>query len=129
MSNLQQTAQRLREQEAALQGSYQELAGAASRDMERNLIAQTAKFQHLQLVSLDLLLEGVPDQFLGLGRVLADDVNLREGPGARYPLVGQLRAGDFVVIRAHEGLWVEIQVPKGPSGFVFKDYVSQETTA
>lgn len=129
MSSLQSTAQRLREQEAALQGLYQEMAETASRDMERSLISQAMKFQHLQLVSLDLLFEGVPEQFRGLGRVLADDVNLREGPGARFPLVGKLRTGEFVVIRGQEGLWVEVQVPKGPSGFLFKDYVAQETTA
>lgn len=127
MARLQDVASRLREQENALVDVYKELGESAEREVEKRLAAQIGGFQRLQVASLGLLAEGVPEQFHGLGRVIGDDVNLREGPGGRYPLLGQLNAGELVVILGFSGYWVQVAVPNGPTGYLFKDYVQQET--
>ncbi|MCI0519705.1 MAG: SH3 domain-containing protein [Chloroflexi bacterium] len=47
-----------------------------------------------------------------------DQVNLRSGPGAEYPIVGVLIAGSEVpgLGRSAGGLWVQIVYPGGPGG-------------
>lgn len=127
MAGLFETAGRLREQEEQIAEGYKELHRAAVRDVEKRLAEQIANFQRLQVLSLDLLAEGVPEQFLGFGRITGEDVNLREGPGGRYPLVGKLDKGDVVIVQGVDGYWVQVQVPRGRSGYVFKDYIQQES--
>ena len=47
-----------------------------------------------------------------------DQVNVRGGPGAEYPLVGVLIAGQQVPAmgRSAGGLWIQIAYPGGPGG-------------
>lgn len=127
MSNLHDLAGHLRSREAGLVEEYKALVENTSFDAEKKLASQLADFQRFQTIGLELLAEGVPDQFFGFGRITSDDVNLREGPGARYDLVSKLSQGELVIIRGFSSLWVEVQVPRGPSGYVFKDYLQQET--
>lgn len=127
VSGLRDVAARLREQEGGLAGGYEELEGAADREVERSLAGQVARYQRLQLMSLELLADGVPEPFMGFGLVNGEEVNLREGPGGRFPLVGRLARGEMVILKGYNGYWVQVQVPKGRSGYVFKDYVQQET--
>lgn len=129
MGRLRELASRLRELESALLDGYREIGESAEREVEKRLAAQIGNFQRLQVVSLELMAEGVPEQFHGLGRITSDDVNLREGPGGKYPLLGSLSQGDLVIILGFSGYWVQVSVPHGPTGFVFKDYVQQETVA
>lgn len=128
MSNLREAAMRLREQEEALAADYRLLENAAARDVERRVVGQILNFQRLQLASLALLADGVPEPFMGFGHIVADDVNMREGPGGRYQAVDRLAKGTMVVIQGYSGYWVQVVVPGGRGGFVFKDYVQQEMT-
>lgn len=128
MANVQEVAARLRQEEGELWERYRELEEGAGRDVEKRVAAQVVNFQRLQMATLEILARGVPDQFLGLGRVDADDVNLREGPGGRYPLLAKLNRGDMVVVLGYSGYWTQVSVPGGQTGYVFKDYVQQETT-
>ncbi len=127
MASLYETASRLKEREESLTEDYRALPQAALRDVEKKLAEQIANFQRLQVMSLDLLAEGVPEQFLGFGRVTGEDVNLREGPGGRYPLIGKLDRGEMVIVQGYDGFWVQVQVPRGRSGYIFKDYLQQES--
>ncbi len=128
MANLQEVAGKLRQEEGARWERYRELEEGAGRDVEKRVAAQVLNFQRLQMATLDILAQGVPDQFLGLGRVDADDVNLRQGPGGRYPLLAKLNRGDMVVVLGYSGYWTQVSVPGGQTGYVFKDYLQQETT-
>lgn len=127
MARVREVASRLREQENALSDGYKDLRESADREVEKRLAGKIGDFQRLQVASLELLAEGVNEQFQGLGRVVGDDVNLREGPGGKYPLLARLAVGELVVILGFNGHWVQVAVPRGPSGYVFKDYVQQET--
>lgn len=127
MARMRDLAGRLREQENALSGGYAELQDSAEREVEKRLASKIGELQRLQVASLDLLAEGVNDQFQGLGRVTGEDINLREGPGGKYPLLARLAGGELVVILGFNGHWVQVAIPRGPSGYVFKDYVQQET--
>ncbi len=129
MSNLREVASGLRSQEEALADGYRALEEAAGREVERKVVAQIVNFQRLQLASLALLAGGLPEPFLGFGHITADDVNMREGPGGRYQVVGKLARGDMVIIQGYAGYWVQVLVPGGQGGFVFKDYVQQEMSA
>lgn len=129
MSNLREVASGLRSQEEALAEGYRALQEAAGREVERKVVAQIVNFQRLQLASLALLADGLPEPFLGFGHVTADDVNMREGPGGRYQVVGKLSRGEMVIIQGYAGYWVQVLVPGGQGGFVFKDYVHQEMSA
>lgn len=127
MSRLREVANRLREQEGMLRDGYDELVNEAEREVEQRVAVQLQSFQRLQVASLELLADGIPDQFIGLGRIIDDNVNLREGPGGRYPLQATLNRGDLVVVMGYSGYWAHVAVPHGPTGYVFKDYVQQET--
>jgi hypothetical protein len=56
-----------------------------------------------------------------------DQINVRGGPGAEYPLVGVLIAGQQIPAlgRSAGGLWVEIAYPGAPDGvaWVYSPYV------
>lgn len=129
MGRLQELAGRLREREGELWEGYRELEEGTGSEVERRVAAQLVNFQRLQMATLEILAAGVPEEFLGLGRIVAEDVNLREGPGGRYPLVRKLARGELVMILGYSGYWTHVSVPRGPSGYVFKDYVQQETSA
>ncbi len=129
MGRVQELAARLREREGELWGGYRELEEGAGSDVERRVAAQLVNFQRLQMATLEILADGVPEEFLGLGRIVADDVNLREGPGGRHLLVRKLTRGDLVMILGYSGYWTQVRLLRGPTGYVFKDYVQQETTA
>ncbi|MBX6378528.1 MAG: SH3 domain-containing protein [Clostridia bacterium] len=121
-------AERLRSREEELSAEYQELARLPGSPGEERLIRQLLNFQRFQVMTLELLCEGVPERFIGFGQVSEDDVNLREGPGGGYPVVERLKRGQPLVLLSTHGYWVEVQVPRGRSGYVFKDYVQQEAS-
>lgn len=127
MADLKELASSLCASEQGLGEAYRSLYDSAVGEAEKKLAKQLADFQRFQVLGLEMLCEGVPDQFLGFGRITADDVNLREGPGSRYALIDKISEGELVIIQGFNGLWVQVQVPRGKRGYVFKDYVLQET--
>ena len=128
MADVKELAGRLREEEERLLELYEEVSGAAVGDVDGRIAKQIAEYQKLQLKCLELLAGELPERFMGFGRVVNDSVNLREGPGGSYSLVQKLDRGEAVIIQEYAGYWVRVQVPGGPSGFTFKDYIQQEAS-
>jgi hypothetical protein len=58
-------------------------------------------------------------------------LNIRSGPGVSYPVLGTLAANASNVMRTGSssvgdgGLWVEIQLPAGGTGWAFADYLTE----
>lgn len=126
MSDLKALADQLRAHESELMPTYEELARAAEAPAEVKIVHQLRAYQRLQLLSLELLGDRVPERFLGFGRVTASDVNIRSAPNGQAGLVGKAQQGDQVIICSYQGYWVEVQVMHGPSGYIFRDYVQEE---
>ncbi|MDI3317935.1 MAG: SH3 domain-containing protein [Bacillota bacterium] len=126
MGDLKAMADQIRAHESELVPHYEELARAAQTPAEIKIVHQLKSYQRLQLLSLELLGDRVPERFLGFGRVSADDVNIRSAPNGQSSLVGKVRQGDQVIICSYQGYWVEVQVMHGPSGYIFRDYVQEE---
>lgn len=127
MATLRQLAERIREREQELAPLYEELAKSAGGETAVRLVQQVSRYQRFQLLSLDLLAGELPQRFAGFGTIVSDEVNLREGPGGNYGLAGHLRQGDQVIVTGQQGYWVEVQVPRGKAGYIFKDYVAIES--
>ena len=127
MADLQELARSIKEKEAALAEDYRLLSKLGNSEVAKKLIESVLQHQKLQVLSLDLLSEELPQKFLDFGQITADDVNLRQGPGGSHPLVGSLAKGDEVIIQEVQRFWVKVSVPHGPEGWVFSDYVRSET--
>ena len=63
--------------------------------------------------------------------VQTDTLNIREGPGTSYPVIGRLMNGDAITItgRLDDGSWYQIQVTERGSGWVSSALVKPATSA
>lgn len=52
--------------------------------------------------------------------VRTESVNVREGPGTRYPVVGELTRGETVEVLDERGEWTNVRAPGGLEGWVFR---------
>ena len=57
------------------------------------------------------------------GTVTASVLNLRQGAGTSFALVGQLRQGDSVTLLDERGDWLQVQIAAGVTGWVAAKYV------
>lgn len=57
---------------------------------------------------------------LGAGGYL----NLRQGPGTNYPIVGKVNSGDYLSVITRKGDWYKIQTKNGDDAYVSKNYVT-----
>ncbi|WP_176556358.1 SH3 domain-containing protein [Rubellimicrobium rubrum] len=51
-------------------------------------------------------------------RVTADRVNVRQGPGVDFGVIGQVDAGDMAAILEEDGGWVRVRTPNGAEGWM-----------
>ena len=60
------------------------------------------------------------------GRVIADVLNLRSGPGLEYGVVGHLQKGDTLEVKARleAGDWVKVSTVMGLEGWVAVEHVA-----
>ena len=65
--------------------------------------------------------------FSATGKVTADVLNVRSGPGTSYSRIGQLTNGQTVTIVSSSNGWYKIKYGDGV-GYVSKDYVSTSTS-
>ncbi|MDI3269509.1 MAG: SH3 domain-containing protein [Bacillota bacterium] len=126
MAQVRDLAAALRQEEEPLLRRYEELASAAGTTIERELVQHLMESQEFQLAFLELLLHPLPDTFHCFAKISDEDVKLRDGPGAGHGVVGVLRYGTPCLWIDAVGLWVQVQLPSGSRGYVFKDYVTCE---
>ncbi len=115
----------LKRQEKELVPVYGELARTYGEGTAGEVARLLLRYQEFQLLALDLL-SSPPQSFAGFGVITSDEVNLRAGPGGRYPLEGRLSRGQTVVVQGEEGYWVRVWLPGGKEGYVFRDYLRRE---
>lgn len=65
----------------------------------------------------------VKGEFIQSGRVKADKVNIRSGPGVSYRSVGTLRGGTEVQVRETRGEWMSIVPPGSISLWIKKEFL------
>lgn len=53
-----------------------------------------------------------------------DYLNLRQGPGTNYPIVGKVNSGDYLSVITRSGDWYKIQTKNGDDAYVSKNYVT-----
>ncbi|WP_233416872.1 SH3 domain-containing protein [Halovulum marinum] len=64
-----------------------------------------------------------PQDLLEKGRVTAQAVNLRAGPGTRFAVVGRGNSGQELLVTGEtDGVWVQILTPDGDEGWVHGRY-------
>lgn len=117
--------QELKKREAEMVAAYEELARLYGEGTAGEVARLLLRYQEFQLLALDLL-SSPPQSFAGFGVIVSDEVNLRAGPGGRYPLEGRLSRGQTVAIQGEEGYWVRVWLPGGREGYVFRDYLRRE---
>jgi hypothetical protein len=61
----------------------------------------------------------------GSVRVVEAAVNLRNGAGLTYPVVGKARIGQILQILAEEGSWYRVRTEQGAVGWVSKELVAR----
>ena len=62
----------------------------------------------------------IPAPALRITEVVWTSVNLREGPGMRYGIVGNVKKGTSVAILEDKGEWLHIQLEDGKEAWIFK---------
>ncbi len=65
----------------------------------------------------------VHSSYVQADTVRADHLNLRDGPGENYGILGQLNAGDKVKVRARKGNWIQVEAPAQAQAFVARNYL------
>jgi hypothetical protein len=61
----------------------------------------------------------------GVVRVVETAVNLRDGAGLTYPIIGKARVGQILQILAEEGAWYRVRTEQGAVGWVSKEVVTR----
>lgn len=61
-----------------------------------------------------------PGAATGTATVTAERANVREGPGPRFPILGQLKQGEAVQVLDERGEWTNVRSPGGLEGWVFR---------
>lgn len=51
-------------------------------------------------------------------------LNLRQGPGTNYTIVGKVNSGDYLSVITRKGDWYKIQTKNGDDAYVSKNYVT-----
>jgi endonuclease YncB( thermonuclease family) len=64
-----------------------------------------------------------PNQQGPRGTVTASVLNLRQGAGASFAVIGQLRQGESVTLLDERGDWLQVQTAAGVTGWVAAKYV------
>lgn len=124
MSELNELASELHEQEQEMLGKYERILNAAVGSTEKQLAQEILKAQHFQLSTLELIEKDlVPQKFLSFGTITSDDVNVRSGPSARQEKIRVLQQNVRVIVMEVEGNWAHVQMADGETGWIFKDYV------
>ncbi len=52
-------------------------------------------------------------------------LNMRNGPGTRYDVERRLSPGDRVEVQQTQGVWYEVRLPSGATGWVSGDYLER----
>lgn len=64
-----------------------------------------------------------------LGKVTAQDVNIRSGPHTNFEILGKLKKDRAVVVIGKQDAWLKIKLPKSFSLFVSSKFVQVEPSA
>lgn len=67
----------------------------------------------------------LPGTLAPTATVRAEGANLREGPGARFPVLGRLKRGEAVQLLDERGEWSNVRAPDGTEGWVFRDLLTE----
>jgi len=119
--------QKLLDTEEPLLQWYERLVRSAVGKGEKELTRRMLQSQRFQISTLKVLVEGkIPDKFLYFGVITHGEVNVRESAAARSRSLALADPGTPVIAKETSGNWVNIQLPDGASGWVFKDYVRRE---
>ncbi|MGG1572281.1 SH3 domain-containing protein [Fictibacillus sp. NRS-1165] len=65
-----------------------------------------------------------PQPSVKKGYVTANDLNVRQGAGTTYKVLGRLNAGAEVQVISSKGDWLSIKTSKGLNGWVHKAYIT-----
>lgn len=123
MDEFRELVASIRNDEQPLVKMYEDLKQASGRGTRFKLADQMLNYQRFQMECLALLEGEVPEDFQCFGQITDDEVNLRDGAGPRYRLLGKLEKGTPVIVMSYDGNWTRLQTPEGLKGHVFKDYV------
>ena len=66
-----------------------------------------------------------PGAFTPTATVAAETANLMEGPGLRYPILGQVKRGEAVQVLDERGEWTNVRSPGGLEGWVFRGLLTE----
>lgn len=75
--------------------------------------------------NMELVMRSVP----GLYKCVADDVNIRSGPGTNYDVVGTLNNGDLIYVTSISLGWARFTDSKGRIRYVSADYIEETRTS
>lgn len=73
-----------------------------------------------------VLLASASAQALTMVSVAADNVNLRSGPGDKYPVVWTLNVGFPLSILEDQGDWCKVEDFEGDTGWIRKDLIERK---
>ena len=59
-------------------------------------------------------------------RVTADRVNVRQGPGVDFGVLGQVDAGDVTEVLEEDGGWVRVRIPDGAVGWMSARFLANQ---
>ncbi|MGE5389932.1 MAG: molybdate ABC transporter substrate-binding protein [Deltaproteobacteria bacterium] len=63
------------------------------------------------------------------GVVTASALNMRSGPGNGNKVIGVLKKGSEVTVKAVKGNWYQVQTSTGKTGYVYSGYLSAKSTS
>jgi len=110
-------------QETALLELYRQLAESAPGEAHQKLARELFQQRGFHLKTLAFLKGKLPREFLCLGTIIDNQVNLRRFPKGSSDLLRQLERGTTVIIIGYEGNWGQVQLLDGTVGYVFKAYL------
>lgn len=110
-------------QETALLELYRQLAESAQGEAHQKLARELFQQREFHLKTLAFLKGKLPREFLCLGTIIDNQVNLRRFPKGSSDLLRQLERGTTVIIIGYEGNWGQVQLLDGTVGYVFKAYL------
>lgn len=110
-------------QETALLELYRQLAESAQGEAQQKLARELFQQREFHLKTLAFLKGKLPREFLCLGTIIDNQVNLRRFPKGSSDLLRQLERGTTVIIIGYEGNWGQVQLLDGTVGYVFKAYL------
>jgi uncharacterized protein YgiM (DUF1202 family) len=112
-----QSWDKLRAAEAAFRRAEEGAVRAGLSQLERELAADYGRLLNPEARGMR--------QTTGSARVSQGHVNLREGAGAHFQVIGKVRSGDMLNILAESGEWYRVQTGTGLVGWVSKLLVTR----